>query len=142
MPYEDPGYDYAAKGDRKVNLRFTQVYGHDYTLQFSTADPDDADPILRPAWFTVRQYVPTASPTEKPGDGCPDRVYGNWMPRTFYVESGEAEKQMLQALREHVRTVHDLYRAFIEDGTRQMEQDMDKHRAYREALDRLPESIV
>ena len=142
MPCKDPGYDYETKGDRNVTLRFTHVYGHDYTLQFSTADPDDADPILRPSWFTVRQYVPTASPMQKPGEAWPDRVYGNWIPRTFYVESGDAGKQMLQTLREHIHTVRDLYRSFIEDGAKKMEQDLEKYSKYREAHDRLPENIV
>ena len=141
MPKKNPGYDYENKGDRKVTLRLDQQYGHFYTLQFTTSDPDDRDPILRPSWYAVRTYVPTPSRLHKPGDGCPEKLYGNWVHYTVYVENPEAGKQMLQKLREAIHTVRDIYRTFIEDGIRQMESDRERYEEYRKTVEKLPERI-
>ena len=128
MPKKDPGYDYENRGDLKVALRLDRQYGHFYTLQFTTPD---GDPLSRLSWYAVRTYVPTPSRLHRPGDGCPEKLYGNWVHHTIYVEDPEAGKQILQKLRETIHTVHDIYRTFIEDGMKQMESDRERYEEYR-----------
>ena len=137
MPHPTPGYEYEEKKDRKVTLRLTKVFSHEYSLQFTTAD--DNTVWLTPSWTTVNMYIPTYSPSIEPGTGCPDMHYGNWSPRLFHVADPADGRLLLAQFQAKIRTVGDIYRMFIEDGVKMMENDSTQYRNYIKSVKAMPE---
>ena len=140
MPTKDPDYNYEDQADKKVSIRFEHVYGHYYVLQFTTDNPRDCS-IIGPYWHTVREYVPTDFYDNKPGEGCPNNIYGNWIKRTFYIEDKLAGELMIETLRKHIHAVRDIYTCFIEDGMKRRAADMEHYNKHQESLKILPDFI-
>lgn len=140
MPEPTPDYDYESKLSRKVSIRLKQVAEHDYVLQFTTSRTSECG-LLGPLWNTVCMYIPTYSPSTEPGTGCPDRHYGNWVQRLFFIESKAAGDVLLASLRDRIDTVADIYRIFIAEGERRMAEDREAHSKYVSAQDALPETF-
>jgi len=141
MASQTPGYDYENRMDTPVKLRLELDYGHDYKLLFHAESKDEFPGILPFAWHTVRKYVRTPSRRYKPGDGCPDREFGNWIHRSFHVDTEDDGRNLLESLRGKIRTAGDIYRMFIEDGVKQQYDDMQRYREYQEKLKDLPRKI-
>ena len=138
MPKPTPDYDYESKLSRTAYIRLQQVAEHDYVLQFTTSRTSERG-ILGPVWHTVCMYVPTYFPSTEPGTGCPDRHYGNWVQRPFFIESKAAGDALLASLRDRIDTVADIYRIFIAEGERRMAEDMEAYRKYVSTQNALPE---
>ena len=140
MPDQTPDYDYKSKLSRKAYIRLKQVAEHDYVLQFTTSRTSECG-LLGPSWHTVCMYIPTYSPSTEPGTGCPDRHYGNWVQRIFFVESRAAGDALLASLRDRIDTVADIHRIFIAEGERRMAEDREAYRKYTTSQESLPETF-
>jgi len=97
LPTTTPDYDYEKNAGRKVIIRFVQSSLHSsrqtYYLQFRTEGC-----MLLNHWHFVREYIPTASASVRPG--IPGNMYGNWYPRGFLIDSEKAGNEMLAELKE------------------------------------------
>ena len=114
-------YNYKKNMDKQIiKLRFVHSYKENYCLQFKTTG-------WFAKWITVEEYNPTISASDRPGGIS---SYGNWENRWWSIESNEYGKKLLDKLRAELKTVGDIYHAYIESDEKRMADDYKRYHEY------------
>ena len=139
-------FDYKSNMDKPVKLRLIHDYHEYYCLEFCMEEPCTG-PISRlfhkvvTVWHAVQHYTHTVSPADKPGDGCCVNLHGRWSNRWFKVSTKEEGDKLLKELRDKLKTVGDIYHAYIEPDEKQRQSDMDRYNEYVAKCNAVPNII-
>lgn len=135
-------FDYKSNMDKTVKLRLIHTYHEYYSLEFSV------DGLISrlfhkvvTVWHAVQHYTNTIEPSDKPGDGCCFNVHGRWSNRWFKVSTKEEGEQLINELRGKLKTVGDIYHAYIEPDEKQRQSDLDRYNEYVAKCDAVPNII-
>ena len=135
-------FDYKSNMDKTVKLHLIHAYHEYYSLEFSV------DGLISrlfhkvvTVWHAVQHYTNTIEPSDKPGDGCRFNVHGRWSNRWFKVSTKEEGEQLINELRGKLKTVGDIYHAYIEPDEKQRQSDLDRYNEYVTKRDAVPNII-
>lgn len=139
-------FDYKSNMDKTVKLHLIHDYHEYYSLEFSVEE-QCAGPISRlfhkvvTVWHAVQHYTHTIQPSDKPGDGCCFNLHGRWSNRWFKVSTKEEGENLIKELRGKLKTVGDIYHAYIEPDEKQRQSDMDRYNEYVAKCEAVPNII-
>jgi len=139
-------FDYKSNMDKTVKLHLIHDYHEYYSLEFSVEE-QGTGPISRlfhkvvTVWHAVQHYTSTITPSDKPGDGCCFNLHGRWSNRWFKVSTKEEGEQLINELRGKLKTVGDIYHAYIEPDEKQRQSDLDRYNEYVTKRDAVPNII-
>ena len=124
-PAYSPRFNYRKNLDSPVELRLVRDDAHHYVLQFKVIGRTPFH-----LWHAVRQYLPTSSPSYRPGTPS-SSTFGRWHEVCVYAATKAEGEAHLKDIRVQFRTVNDIFDAFVKEGLEHMKRDMDIYLEYR-----------